>query len=129
MQEYASKIEEIKNNLEQNEKEREKEKKKEKKGSKKDKDEKSVENLEKELDNIKSESIKGFILVDFPNNINQCHLLENYLTGYIEDIQKPKSLKNIEIRKLNEIIDIENKPKTEQKKYIIIKIFYHPMII
>ena len=109
------KIEEIKNNLEQNEKEREKEKKKEKKGSKKDKDEKSVENLEKELDNIKSESIKGFILVDFPNNINQCHLLENYLTGYIEDIQKPKSLKNIEIRKLNEIIDIEKKPKTEQK--------------
>ena len=110
------KIEEIKNNIEYNEseKENEKSKAKDKKG-KKDKEEKNLDNLEKELEKLKLQSIKGFILVDFPNNLNQCYLLENYLTGYNYDIQKPKSLKYKEIEKINEIIDIKPEPKKETK--------------
>ena len=76
-----------------NEKAIEKTKEKEKKGSKKDKPEKNIENLEKELETLKLQSIKGFIIADFPNNLNQCHLLENYLTGYVDETHKPKSLK------------------------------------
>ena len=68
-------------------------------------------NLEKELENLKTESIKGFILVDYPTNINQCNLLENYLTGYIDETQKPKSEKNLMISKINTLIDFKLKPK------------------
>ena len=117
MNTILDKIEEIKNNIENNETEKENEKgkkAKDKKG-KKDKEEKNLGDLEKELEKIKIESIKGFILIDFPNNLNQCYLLENYLTGYIYDIQKPKSLKHKEIEKINEIIDIKPEPKKETK--------------
>ena len=107
------KMEEIKDNLE--EKAIEKTKEKEKKGSKKDKGEKNIESLEKELETIKLQSIKGFIIVDFPNNLNQCHLLENYLTGYVEETQRPKSLKSKEMEKISDIIDIKYQPKTEKK--------------
>ena len=109
------KIKEIKNTIEDKNKEKEKIKGKEKNESKKDKEKISLDNLENELANIKLESIKGFILVDFPNNINQCHLLENYLTGYIDDLLKPKSLKSKEIEKFSEIIDIKHKPNKEKK--------------
>ena len=109
------KIKEIKNIIEENNKEKEKEKTKGKNTSKKDKEKINLDNLEKELANIKIESINGFILVDFPNNINQCNLLENYLTGYIDDLQKPKSLKTKEIEKFSEIIDIKSKPNKEKK--------------
>ena len=111
--EIIEKINEIKSIRE--EKEKEKTKGKEKNNSKKDKDEKNLDILEKELINIKSESIKGFILIDFPNNINQCNLLEQYLTDYIDDLQKPKSLKNKEIEKFNEITDIKSKPNKGKK--------------
>ena len=107
------KIEEIKNNLE--EKAIEKTKEKEKKGSKKDKPEKNIENLEKELETLKLQSIKGFIIADFPNNLNQCHLLENYLTGYVDETHKPKSLKSKEIEKISDMIDIKYQPKSDKK--------------
>ena len=108
------KIEEIKNNLEENNEEKDKEKKgkekekeKSKKKTKKDKVVKEIEYLEKEIENIKLGSIKGFLLIDFPNNINQCYILENYLTGYENETNKPKSLKNKEIQTLSDIIDIK----------------------
>ena len=113
MNNILDKIEEIKNNLE--EKGMEKIKEKEKKGSKKDKPEKNIENLEKELETLKLQSIKGFIIVDFPNNLNQCHLLENYLTGYVDETHKPKSLKSKEIEKISDIIDIKYQPKSNKK--------------
>ena len=109
------KIKEIKNSIEENNKEKDKEKTKGKNKPKKEKEKSNLDNLEKELANIKLESIIGFILVDFPNNINQCNLLENYLTGYIDDLQKPKSLKTKEIEKFSEIIDIKYKPNKEKK--------------
>ena len=127
MEEYFKKIinlkdklEELKNNPEEkeikmDEKEKNKEKEKSKKKSKKDKSEKDLQNIEKELENTKIDSIKGFILIDFPNNINQCYLLENYLTGYEHETQKPKSLKNKELKILSNIMDIKYEPKREKK--------------
>ena len=44
------------------------------------KDDVAINNLQKDLENMKVNSIKGFILVDYPSNINQSMLLENYLT-------------------------------------------------
>ena len=110
MNNILDKIEDIKNNFDENEKPKEKEKK----GSKKDKEENVIDNLEKELSNLKEESIKGFIIIDFPNNLNQCYLLENYLTGYINEMERPKSLKDIEVKKISEIIDIKYQPKNEK---------------
>ena len=63
--------------------------------------------------NIKSQTIKGFILIDFHTNLNQCYLLENYLTGYLDKLEKAISQKKIQ--KLNDIIDIKYQ-FTEKKK-------------
>ena len=115
MNNILDKIEEIKNNVEVKDKEKEKPKEKEKKGTKKDKEEKNVDNLEKELNNMKIESIRGFIIIDFPNNLNQCQLLEKYLTGYVNEMQRPKSLKSIEIKKLSDIVDIKPQQKIDKK--------------
>ena len=70
--------------------------------------------VQKEINKIKENSIIGFILVDFPNNINQCHLLENYLTGYIPEKHRPKTEKDKYIELLNIFIDFKIKPKEEK---------------
>ena len=67
MNNIFDKNEEIKNNLEQ----KGRRKKKEKTISKKEKETKNIENLEKDLNDIKLQSIQGFIIIDFPNNLNQ----------------------------------------------------------
>ena len=78
------------------------------------KDDLQIEKLEKDIKNIKLKSVTGFILVDYPNNINQCLLLENYLTGYIEEKRRQKSKKDILISKTNSIIDY--KYQIQEKK-------------
>ena len=75
------------------------------------KDENSINNMKKELEAIKIESIKGFVLVDYPCNLNQCVLLENYLTGYVDEMQKPKSEKNKIICDLTNFLDFKILPK------------------
>ena len=104
-----SKIEAIENSKNEK-KEKEKEKSRNAKIKQKDKDEITIQNYENEIQSIKTNSIKGFILADFPTNFNQCYLLENYLTGYIDELQKPKTLKNKMIQKLNNIMDIRYLP-------------------
>ena len=70
-----------------------------------------INNLNQNLENIKSSSIKGFILVDYPSNINQTVLLENYLTGYEDELQKPKPEKNIIINNISNFFDYKIQPK------------------
>ena len=70
-----------------------------------------INNLNQNLENIKLSSIKGFILVDYPTNINQSILLENYLTGYEDELQKPKSEKNQIIKNTSNFFDYKIKPK------------------
>ena len=79
------------------------------------KDEQLLLNIEKEIETIKNNYIKGFILVDFPTNINQCNLLEYYLNGYIDEIKNPKSEKTINIQNINSLIDFNFYPKDNNK--------------
>ena len=78
------------------------------------KDDLQIEKLEKDIKNIKIKSVTGFILVDYPNNINQCLLLENYLTGYIEEKRRQKSKKDIFITNTNFIIDYKYQQKEKK---------------
>ena len=75
------------------------------------KDDVAINNLQKDLENLKVSSIKGFILVDYPSNINQSMLLENYLTGYVDETQKPKSEKSKIINSLSNFLDFKIHPK------------------
>ena len=69
----------------------------------------------KKIQNIKNNSVKGFILVDFPTNLNQCNMLEHYLTGYIDETELPKSQKLINIQSISSLIDF-NLPPPENNK-------------
>ena len=60
---------------------------------------------------MKSSSIKGFISVDYPTNINQSVLLENYLTGYEDELEKPKTEKNIVLNNISNFFDYKIQPK------------------
>ena len=79
------------------------------------KDEHSLLNIEKEIQTIKDNSVKGFIIIDFPTNINQCNLLEHYLTGYIDETKKPKTQKMINIQSINSLIDFNFLPPENNK--------------
>ena len=79
------------------------------------KDEQTLLNLDKEIQNLKNNSVKGFILVDFPTNLNQCNMLEHYLTGYIDETELPKSQKLINIQSISSLIDF-NLPPPENNK-------------
>ena len=82
------------------------------------KDDLALANLEKEKQNLKQNYVKGFILVDYPANLNQCNLIEKYLTGYISDLEKPKTEKNILMKTLDCLVDFKYQPKenTTMKK-------------
>ena len=73
---------------------------------------KEEQNIKNEIENIKKDSFKGFIITDFPKNLNQCVLLENYLTGYIDPTSMPKAKKDFVLDSLANILDIQYKPKT-----------------
>ena len=79
------------------------------------KDEQNLANLEKEIENEKNNTVKGFILVDFPTNIKQCNMLEHYLNGYVDITNIPKSPKVKNIEKINNLIDFNFQP-TENNK-------------
>ena len=70
-----------------------------------------IEKIEHEIKYIKMKSISGFILIDFPSNLNQCLLLENYLTGYIDEKRQKKSEKDKIISNTDLIIDYKYQPK------------------
>jgi len=78
------------------------------------KDDQNIETIENEIKSLKENSISGFILTDFPSNINQCYLLENYLTGFIEDKRKPKLEENKIIENISSIIDFKMQPKEKK---------------
>ena len=75
------------------------------------KNDSQINNLNQNLENMKSSSIKGFILVDYPSNINQSVLLENYLTGYEDELEKPKTEKNIVLNNISNFFDYKIQPK------------------
>ena len=78
------------------------------------KDDTLIEKYENDIKNIKMKSISGFILVDYPTNLNQCLLLENYLTGFIEEKRQQKSEKDKIITNTNSIVDYKYQPREKK---------------
>ena len=74
---------------------------------------KGEQDLEKEIENIKNETLIGFIITDYPKTLSQCISLENYLTGYIDPTSKPKPLKEVELDNFSNLLDIYYKPKED----------------
>ena len=79
------------------------------------KDEQNLAYLDKEIEKEKNNTVKGFILVDFPTNIKQCNLLEYYLNGYVDVTNLPKTQKMKNIEKISNLIDF-NFPPIEGNK-------------
>ena len=79
------------------------------------KDEQNLANLEKEIQKEKNNTVKGFILVDFPTNIKQCNMLEYYLNGYVDVTSLPKSPKMKNIEKITNLIDFHFQPEENNK--------------
>ena len=78
------------------------------------KDDTLIEKYENDIKNIKMKSVSGFILVDYPTNLNQCLLLENYLTGFIEEKRQQKSEKDKIITNTNSIVDYKYQPREKK---------------
>ena len=74
---------------------------------------KEEQNLEKEIESLKNESLIGFIINDFPKTFNQCVILEKHLTGYIDPNSLPKPIKDVELDLLSNLLDISYKPKED----------------
>ena len=74
---------------------------------------KDEQNLQNEIENIEKETYKGFIIIDYPKNLNQCVLLEKYLTNYIDPSTIPKPIKEVELDLLSNLIDIRFKIKDD----------------
>jgi hypothetical protein len=71
---------------------------------------KEEQQLIAELAKITSDANKGFIILDFPQNQQQAKILESRLTGYIQEIDRPKSGLKIAKENLNHLVDKPIKP-------------------
>mmetsp|Transcript_21955 Transcript_21955/g.34103 ORF Transcript_21955/g.34103 Transcript_21955/m.34103 type:complete len:399 (+) Transcript_21955:2478-3674(+) len=68
------------------------------KGKGKGKATKSPQEIQQEIDDLKALEVNGWILIDFPRNLNQSKLLEHEFTGFElnTDSQKPNEVANFE---------------------------------
>lgn len=57
-----------------------------KKGKNRQKEEQTLIN---ELNKLNTNTISGFIVIDFPSNLTQSRLLEKYFTNYVTELEKP----------------------------------------
>ena len=64
-----------------------------------------INNLYIELDEINKKNYKGFILIDFPNNAKQLIKLEEYLSGFIQEIEQYPDKRDLNIKFLTDTID------------------------
>ena len=100
-------IKEIKNN------EQESKKESEEKGNKNKKNvqnlAKDLELLNKQLETIIPSLYVGFIFINFPKNVIQAKKLENKITGYISEFEKPKDIVEEKLFSYNNIFDINIK--------------------
>jgi len=73
--------------------------------------------LNEELMKIGLDSTKGFVIVDFPNTYNQAKLLEQKLSGYIPEIEKP--LNEAQILKQNASLILDKTAKNLPPRQLI----------
>ena len=71
----------------------------------KNKEEKIMNKLKTELEDLNKNIYKGFILIDFPNNIQQHKILEENLSGFIQQIEKYPNKRDVELYSLTDNID------------------------
>lgn len=71
---------------------------------------KEEQQLITELAKITADANKGFIILDFPQNQQQAKILEGKLTGYVQDIEKPKCELKIAKENITFLIDKPIKP-------------------
>jgi adenylate kinase family enzyme len=65
--------------------------------------EKRDRELNEELMKISIEASKGFVLVNYPNTYNQAKILENKLSGYVNENESPE-LKSTKLKNIFEIL-------------------------
>ena len=65
----------------------------------------NIQQLENELECLNKESYVGFILVDYPNNYEQHLNLEEYLSGFIQEIDKSSDKRDLFLNYLTNIVD------------------------
>ena len=103
-------IKEIKKNEEESKKEIED------KGSKNKKQihnfAKDLEALNKQLESIIPSLYVGFIFINFPKNVKQAKLLENKITGYVSEFEKPRDIVEEKLFFYDNILDMNLKPQT-----------------
>ena len=68
-----------------------------------------IDNLQQQIDKIFFESITGFVIINYPNNINQSKLMEKYLMNFIQPCEQGISDFDIINDKLLFICDKETK--------------------
>ena len=78
---------------------------------------KEEQQLTQELTKINLESNKGIVISDFPQTINQAKVLENKLTNYFPEINKPKPLS--QIYRENLLLLLERSKKQPIQKELI----------
>ena len=94
----------------------------------KTKEEKIIKQFETELNELNTINYTGFILIDFPNNIQQHKILEENLSGFIQEIEKNPNRRDINLNSLTDDIDkpfnnisyINKDNKSAFDKYILL---------
>jgi len=115
-QDLQSNIKSIKNQIqEEEEKENEESSKKKKPSPIITNLKKELDSLEKELEKLKPELYIGFIIINYPRTISQANQLENYVTGYISEFDKPLDEKEIKLFSYSNIIDIPIKKNSNHE--------------
>ena len=94
----------------------------------KTKEEKIIKQFETELNELNTINYTGFILIDFPNNIQQHKILEENLSGFIQEIEKNPNRRDINLNSLTDDVDkpfnnisyINKDNKSAFDKYILL---------
>ena len=77
----------------------------EKKNNKNKTNNNMLEKLQMEYDTLVKESYSGFIIVDYPNNYEQHLKIEEYFSGYIQEIDKYPDKRDLFLNYLTNILD------------------------
>ena len=64
-----------------------------------------IEKLQTEYDKLNKDSFTGFIIVDYPNNYEQHLKIEEYFSGYIQEIDKFPDKRDLFLNYLTNILD------------------------
>ena len=82
-----------------------------------------LELVKKNFDSAKNSLYVGFIFINFPKNLKEAELIENYFTGYVSELDKDLSESEKKLFNYRDIIDINIKKKTGIEHYSFFDLF------